>query len=70
VTDLLFDGFSLKNDMPYDENVQMFFMLRTTNTAWNIYQSGHYLKSKQKKAVPLHAMVAFGGRGGIAPTHS
>jgi hypothetical protein len=24
----------------------------------------------KKKAVPLHAMVALGGRGGIAPTHS
>jgi hypothetical protein len=23
----------------------------------------------QKKAVPLHAMGAHGGRGGIAPTH-
>jgi hypothetical protein len=23
-----------------------------------------------KKAVPLHAMEALGGRGGIAPTHS
>jgi hypothetical protein len=27
-------------------------------------------KAKQSKAVPLHAMVALGGRGGIAPTHS
>jgi hypothetical protein len=28
-------------------------------------------KSKVKsKAVPLHAMEALGGRGGIAPTHS
>jgi hypothetical protein len=25
---------------------------------------------KSKKAVPLHAMEALGGRGGIAPTHS
>jgi hypothetical protein len=24
----------------------------------------------KKKAVPLHAMEALGGRGGIAPTHS
>jgi hypothetical protein len=23
-----------------------------------------------KKAVPLHAVEALGGRGGIAPTHS
>jgi hypothetical protein len=29
------------------------------------------IKSKVKsKAVPLHAMEALGGRGGIAPTHS
>jgi hypothetical protein len=28
-------------------------------------------KSKVKsKAVPLHAMEAHGGRGGIAPTHT
>jgi hypothetical protein len=27
----------------------------------------HYKKSK---AVPLHAMGALGGRGGVAPTHS
>jgi hypothetical protein len=26
--------------------------------------------NNQRKAVPLHAMVALGGRGGIAPTHS
>jgi hypothetical protein len=25
---------------------------------------------KKSKAVPLHAMEAHGGRGGIAPTHS
>jgi hypothetical protein len=25
---------------------------------------------KKSKAVPLHAMVAYGGRGGIAPTHT
>jgi hypothetical protein len=27
-------------------------------------------KKKKSKAVPLHAMEAHGGRGGIAPTHS
>jgi hypothetical protein len=27
-------------------------------------------KVKQSKAVPLHAMEALGGRGGIDPTHS
>jgi hypothetical protein len=27
-------------------------------------------KVKKSKAVPLHAMEAHGGRGGIAPTHS
>jgi hypothetical protein len=27
-------------------------------------------RTKEKNAVPLHAMVALGGRGGIAPTHS
>jgi hypothetical protein len=28
------------------------------------------VKVKKSKAVPLHAMEALGGRGGIAPTHS
>jgi hypothetical protein len=28
------------------------------------------VKSKKSKAVPLHAMEALGGRGGIAPIHS
>jgi hypothetical protein len=28
------------------------------------------LKVKQSKAVPLHAMQAYWGRGGTAPTHS
>jgi hypothetical protein len=30
----------------------------------------HIIAKKKGKAVPLHAMEAFGGRGGIAPTHS
>jgi hypothetical protein len=30
----------------------------------------HTIPQKQSKAVPLHAMVGLGGRGGIAPTHS
>jgi hypothetical protein len=37
------------------------------DTATILLYSG--VKSKSK-AVPLHAMVALGGRGGIAPTHS
>jgi hypothetical protein len=28
------------------------------------------IESVTSKAVPLHAMEALGGRGGIAPTHS
>jgi hypothetical protein len=28
------------------------------------------INEKKGKAVPLHAMEALGGRGGIAPTHS
>jgi hypothetical protein len=39
--------------------------------SWNVQCYGNKAsKSKQSKAVPLHAMVALGGRGGIAPTHS
>jgi hypothetical protein len=31
----------------------------------------HFLLTVSKgKAIPLHAMEALGGRGGIAPTHS
>jgi hypothetical protein len=37
-----------------------------TGISYTTYQS----KAKQSKAVPLHAMVAFGRRGSIAPTHS
>jgi hypothetical protein len=29
-----------------------------------------YISKVKSKAVPLHAMEALGGRGGIAPTHS
>jgi hypothetical protein len=29
-----------------------------------------YVNGKKGKAVPLHAMEAHRGRGGIAPTHS
>jgi hypothetical protein len=31
---------------------------------------GGLLTKSKSKAVPLHAMVAHGGRGGIAPTHT
>jgi hypothetical protein len=37
----------------------------TSSPPWRL----HGGKSKSK-AVPLHAMEALGGRGGIAPTHS
>jgi hypothetical protein len=30
----------------------------------------YFLVKKKAKAVPLHAMEALGGRGGIAPIHS
>jgi hypothetical protein len=30
----------------------------------------HIKVKKKSKAVPLHAMEAHGGRGGIAPTHT
>jgi hypothetical protein len=30
----------------------------------------YYWSGYKSKAVPLYAMVAHGGRGGIAPTHS
>jgi hypothetical protein len=30
----------------------------------------HYTSKKESKAVPLHAMEAHRGRGGITPTHS
>jgi hypothetical protein len=29
-----------------------------------------YSKKVKSKAVPLHAMEAHGGRGGVAPTHT
>jgi hypothetical protein len=39
-------------------------LCRTRTKQWTKCQQ------KQSKAVPLHAMVALGGRGGTAPTHS
>jgi hypothetical protein len=32
--------------------------------------ASQYIVKKKGKAVPLHAMEALGGRGGISPTHS
>jgi hypothetical protein len=40
-------------------------MFRNVNDTVQIFKT-----SKISKAVPLHAMEAHGGRGGIAPTHS
>jgi hypothetical protein len=34
------------------------------------YRQKNGKKINKSKAVPLHAMEALGGRGGIAPTHS
>jgi hypothetical protein len=31
---------------------------------------GAVIEKKKRKAVPLHATEAHGGKGGIAPTHS
>jgi hypothetical protein len=36
---------------------------------WNITFEKLIILVKLIKAVPLHAMEALGGRGGIAPTH-
>jgi hypothetical protein len=38
-------------------------LLNLTESYWHSHHS-------KGKAVPLHAMEALGGRGGIAPTHS
>jgi hypothetical protein len=43
--------------------------LRTTNIIHRRSKCRHRYVNKSK-AVPLHAMVALGGRGYIAPTHS
>jgi hypothetical protein len=40
------------------------------NLGSNGKYDNHYTTEKKSKAVPLHAMKALGGRGGIAPTHS
>jgi hypothetical protein len=42
----------------------MALQYRCTETEYNIDAK------KKSKAVPLHAMEAHGGRGGIAPTHT
>jgi hypothetical protein len=43
------------------------FAIKHTDTYHDV---GFYGLVKKKKAVPLHAMEALGGRGDIAPTHS
>jgi hypothetical protein len=40
------------------------------NCVWSDYYLNFWSVIKQSKAVPLHTMMALGGRGGIAPTHS
>jgi hypothetical protein len=53
-------------------------MYRSNSITFLIYEvalkstdNGSIIVRKRKsKAVPLHATVALGGRGGIAPTHS
>jgi hypothetical protein len=45
--------------------------LSNNGAIWNNNKFVQLLKyAKNSKAVPLHAMEALGGRGGIAPTHS
>jgi hypothetical protein len=49
-----------------------------TTYCWNTHNtfaesyglSSYTMILSRGKAVPLHAMEALGGRGGIAPTHS
>jgi hypothetical protein len=38
--------------------------------AYIVVISRNGMRQKKGKAVPLHAMEAHGGRGGIAPTHT
>jgi hypothetical protein len=40
----------------------------TTSSPVKLEES--YFNELKRKAVPLHAMEALGGRGSIAPTHS
>jgi hypothetical protein len=62
---------------------QSIFFLQVGNVTYKLYVIHRwfvaYLKTlfndsdysiEKSKAVPLHAMVALGGRRGIAPTHS
>jgi hypothetical protein len=39
-------------------------------TKYIIHVTHSELASQKAAAVPLHAMEALGGRGGVAPTHS
>jgi len=43
--------------------------MRITNNRINEWDKTNASETKDK-AVPLHAMEALGGRGGVAPTHS
>jgi hypothetical protein len=48
----------------------MFVIIQRENIHPSKREMNKAVKKKQSKAVPLHSMVALGGRGDIAPTHS
>jgi hypothetical protein len=49
-------------------SIQLQVLLSTTHMSNKSNQN--FISKVKSKAVPLHAMEAHGGRGGIAPTHS
>jgi hypothetical protein len=61
---------SKQMNKPYQQSIDIFIIIRSTRSAY-VTPGDSSKKSKKKgKAVPLHAMEAHWGRGGIAPTHS
>jgi hypothetical protein len=45
-------------------------MQQNVNICLYVVSTHNVIENKKSKAVPLHAMEALGGRGGVAPTHS
>jgi hypothetical protein len=44
--------------------------LQKRDNVKDLVVNGSIILKEKRKGVPLHAMEALGGRGGIAPTHT
>jgi hypothetical protein len=58
-----------KNDEKLMQKVKILSdIFKVLKVNWKFH--GYNLRLKKKVVIPLHAVEAYGGRGGIAPTHT